>query len=307
MQIVQQNWGQKGLLVLRAIILGIVLQFSFGAVGAAENLGHLFDRGKLLATGGVSQVEGAGGSGLTTWALITGYGSERGIGVNAHHTFVALNDFTLNSTGVAVGLFDKVELSFARQWFDTGSAGGRLGLGEGFDFTQDVIGAKVRLFGDALYEQDNVLPQVSVGAQYKKAGNPSILSALGVSRDNDVDFYVSATKAYLEESLIVAATGRYTRANHFGLLGYGAIGDDARELQFEGSLVYMLQHNLVLGFDYRTKPDKLAFAEEGDAKALYMAWFPSKYFSVTLAGVDLGPIALQGRQKGLYVSVQTGF
>ena len=35
-----------------------------------------FDQGKLLATGGVSQVEGAGGGGLGAWALISGYGSD---------------------------------------------------------------------------------------------------------------------------------------------------------------------------------------------------------------------------------------
>jgi hypothetical protein len=32
----------------------------------------LFDSGKLLATGGVSQIEGAGGGGLASWAMITG-------------------------------------------------------------------------------------------------------------------------------------------------------------------------------------------------------------------------------------------
>ena len=36
----------------------------------------LFDEGKLLATGGVSAVEGEGG-GLAPWALITGYGPAR--------------------------------------------------------------------------------------------------------------------------------------------------------------------------------------------------------------------------------------
>ena len=32
--------------------------------------------GKLLLTGGVTQIEGAGGGGLTPWALIGGYGSD---------------------------------------------------------------------------------------------------------------------------------------------------------------------------------------------------------------------------------------
>ena len=39
-----------------------------------------FDQGKLLATGGVSAVEGEGGGGLTPWALISGYGTRDGVG-----------------------------------------------------------------------------------------------------------------------------------------------------------------------------------------------------------------------------------
>ncbi len=38
------------------------------------------DLGKLTATGGVSQIEGAGGGGLMLWALITGYGSRDSYG-----------------------------------------------------------------------------------------------------------------------------------------------------------------------------------------------------------------------------------
>ena len=41
-----------------------------------------FDQGKLLATSGVTQVVGAGGGGLASWALITGYGTDHGVGAN---------------------------------------------------------------------------------------------------------------------------------------------------------------------------------------------------------------------------------
>ena len=49
------------------LLLGVAAQPAFAD--------DLFDGGKLLATGGVSQVEGAGGGGLANWALITGYGT----------------------------------------------------------------------------------------------------------------------------------------------------------------------------------------------------------------------------------------
>lgn len=279
------------------------------AVSAQYPNESVWDQGKLVGTGGVTQVEGAGGSGLTTWALITGYGTERGIGINAHHTFVALDDFTLNSTGVAVGLYDRLELSATRQWFGTGEAGGRLGLGEDFTFGQDIWGAKLRLFGDAIYTQDSWLPQVALGLQYKDASKQTVLDALGAARSNDMDFYLSATKAILKHSLFISATARLTRANQFGLLGFGSRGPEGngRSLQIESSLAYMIRRNLILGADYRSKPDNLAFAKEGDAAAIYLAYFPNKHVSVTVAAVDLGDIAQQGRQRGFYVSLQMGF
>src|SRR3954468_7971469 len=68
-----------------------------------------FDQGKLLATGGVSAIEGEGGGGLVPWALITGYGTRDGVGINIHHTYVGLPDYQLVSPGIAVGLFDRLE------------------------------------------------------------------------------------------------------------------------------------------------------------------------------------------------------
>lgn len=75
------------------------------------------DMGKLLATGGVSQLEGAGGGGLTPWALITGYGTKDSYGGNAHVTQVSTQDYTLKTVGVALGVADRVELSIAKQTF----------------------------------------------------------------------------------------------------------------------------------------------------------------------------------------------
>ena len=92
--------------------------------------------GKLLLTGGVTQVEGTGGGGLTPWALIGGYGTRDQIGANAYYTRVGLDDYTLDSYGALVGLYDRVEFSVARQRFDTENVGAALGLGRGFTFTR---------------------------------------------------------------------------------------------------------------------------------------------------------------------------
>ena len=61
----------------------------------------------------------------------------------------------------------------------------------------DTLGAKVRVFGDAVYEQDSPWPQVAVGLQYKKNTDMAIPTAVGAKKGSDTDFYVAATKVWL--------------------------------------------------------------------------------------------------------------
>lgn len=268
---------------------------------------HMPDQGRLLATGGVSQVEGAAGGGLTPWAVVTGYGSNKSYGGNAFYTQTNLDSFTFRSAGAAVGLRNRVEVSYAQQQFDTRDTGPKLGLKQGYTFKQDIIGAKVRVMGDAVYDQDTWKPQIAVGAQYKKSQNGSLVKALGATSDSGVDVYVSGTKLLLDKNMLLTATLRGTKANQLGLLGFGGDQKDSYTAQFEGSAAFMLSKRVVVGADYRTKPDNLGFAPENSAKAAYIAYFPSKHASLTLAGVDMGHVANQKRQRGLYVSAQVGF
>ncbi|KFN46028.1 DUF3034 family protein [Arenimonas metalli] len=263
--------------------------------------------GKLLLTGGVSQVEGSAGGGLTPWAVIGGYGTRDQIGANAFYTKVNVDDYALDSYGVLVGFYDRVELSFSRQEFDTEAVGGALGLGNGFTFTQDTIGVKVKVAGDAVLEQDSWLPQIAVGAQYKKNDQPGVLAFVGARDDSGVDYYVSATKLYLAQSLLLNGTVRFTKANQFGILGFGGDRNDDYEAQFEASAAYLLSRNLAIGAEYRTKPDNLGIATEDDAWDVFVAWAPIKNVSLTVAYVDLGNIVIRDEQRGVYASLQVGF
>lgn len=263
--------------------------------------------GKLLLTGGVSTIEGSGGGGLATWATTTGYGAQDGMGGNIHATYVNVPDYELRSIGAAVGLWDWVELSVARQEFDTGATGAALGLGKGFTFGQDIYGVKVKLIGDAVYAQDSWLPQISVGAQYKKNDQGAVITAVGGRDDHGTDVYVAATKLFLGQSLLVSGAVRWTKANQTGLLGFGGDANDDVKPQFEGSVGYLLSRNLVVGAEYRTKPDNLGFAREDDWVDVYAAYALNKHLSVTAAYVDLGAIATFKDQRGLYVSLQVGF
>lgn len=262
---------------------------------------------KLLATAGVTQIEGAGGGGLVPWALITGYGTRDAVGGNAHYTFVGQRGFTLQTGGVAIGLYDRVEISYARQWFDTRGTGARLGLGSGFTFHQDIVGVKVRLYGDAVYDQDRWMPQVALGIQYKANDRGSVLRAVGARDSDGVDVYVAATKLLLDSSLLLNATVRATRANQFGILGFGGDRHDGYSAQFEGSAAYLLTRNLAVGGEYRTKPNNLRFAAEDNAWDVFGVWFLNKNVSATLAYTRLGRIATEPGRGGAYMSVQVGF
>ncbi len=266
-----------------------------------------FESGKLLATGGVSNVEGAGGGGISTWALITGYGTKDGVGGNAHFTYLPLSNYTVRSTGAAIGFFNRVEVSYSHLWFDTGSTGAKLGLGRGFTFEQDVVGVKARIFGDIVYDQDTWLPQVSAGAEYKTTNQANVLRAIGARDNQGVDFYVAASKLFLGQSLLVNAAVRMTRANQIGILGFGGPRGNSYEPQLEASVAYLVAKNVAIGGEYRTMPSNLGFTKASDWKTAYVAWFISKNASVTVAYANLGTIATFKNQQGVYLSAQIGF
>jgi hypothetical protein len=273
----------------------------------AKAQSSLLDGGKLLLTQGISTIEGASGGGLASWATIAGYETRDGIGANAHATYVDVNDYTLRDFGAAVGFFNRVEFSYTREEFDTGSTGAKLGLGRNFTFDQDVYGAKLRLIGDLVYDQDTWLPQIAVGVQYKKNDQNAIIHAVGGKSDQGTDYYVAATKLFLDQSLVVDATIRYTKANQTGLLGFGGDRNSGYSPEFEGSLGYLLTKQLVVGGEYRTKPNNLGFAKESDWWDLFVAYAFNKHISATLAYADLGDIATFKSQHGVLVSLQAGF
>jgi hypothetical protein len=289
-------------IVRRGLVILVLM-----AIAACLRPAAAQESGRLLATSGVSQVEGQAGGGLVPWAVITGYGTRDAVGGNLHATYVGLGDFGLTTAGASLGLYDRLELSYAHEWFDTRSAGGRLGLGDGYTFNMDVAGAKLRLFGDVVYDQDSWLPEIALGTQFKATDSHAILHAIGARSPDGVDVYLAATKLFLAESLLVNATIRATKANQFGLLGFGGDRDRGYSAEFEGSAALLLSKRIAIGAELRTKPDNLGFASERTAFDVFAAYFVTKNVSLTLAFADLGPIARQGEQNGFYLSVQTGF
>lgn len=281
--------------------------------------------GKLVLTGGVTTVEGSAGGGITPWAVIGTQATETEVGVATHFTRVETRDYSLNSYGVMLGVNERFEFSLAEQSLDTGITGIGLGL-PGLKLKQQIYGAKFRVTGDAILDSDTWMPQVAVGLQHKRldaGGLAPTLDALG-AKDSGTDFYVSATKLFLTQGVLVNGTLRATKANQNGLLGFGAqLGGASDSYSFmpEVSVAKLLAHNLAIGAEYRRMPNKLEAAGQAaglgnglrsdDWMDLFVAWAPTKNFSLTAAYVDLGrivPATTNGRQQtGVYLSAQLAF
>ncbi len=262
--------------------------------------------GKLMLTNGVSTIEGSSGGGISTWALIAGNETADGIGGSAHVTAIALPDYRWRSYGAAIGVEDRLELSYARQNLDTRNVGAALGIGRNYVLDQDVFGAKIRVAGDAVYGSA-YLPQIAIGMQYKHNLDAPIAAAVGARHASGVDFYAAASKLLLRQSILLGATARYTNANQNGLLGFGGDRGRNRTLQFEGTVGYQLSRRVILGTEYRSKPDNLGFARENDWKTAYAAYAVTRNLTATAAYVDLGSIATADRQRGGFLSLQAAF
>ncbi len=297
------------------------------ASAAAFCAGAQAETGKLLLTGGVSSIDGAAGGGLTPWAVIGSNATDGEIGGSAYISNLGTKDYGFNFYGATVGIKDRFELSIGQQDMDTRATGTALGV-PGLRLKQTIIGAKVKVAGDAILDSDTLMPQIAVGLQYKTlagSGLNATLDALGAKRSG-VDFYVSATKLFLGQSLLLNATLRATKANQNGLLGYGASlggSENSYSLQPEFSIGYLVSKNVVVGAEYRTMRNKLvkagnaAFAtttgplRSEDWKDIFIAWAPTKNVSLTLAYVDLGVVVpattASRKQQGVYVSAQLAF
>lgn len=259
---------------------------------------------RLVATGGGSMIEGGSGGGIVPWATVAGYSSEGEWGGAAFITRVDSGDYRLDSRGLALGWGNRLELSVTDQRFELPTLASALALPTD-RFRQRVIGAKLRLYGDLVYDD---WPQISLGVQHKKQRDFLVPSLVGAKDDSDIDWYLAASRLWLGgaagRNLLTNLTVRSTRANQTGLLGFGGDRKSSRSVVAEASVAVLLNRHWAVGAEYRQKPDNLGFAHEDDWRDVFVAWFPNKTVSVVAAWADLGSIATLQGQEAWYVSIQ---
>ena len=320
---------------------------AIAALGAWGMTSAHADGSRLLATSGVTEVGGSTGGGIVPWAIISGYDTGDEVGGSASGTFVRVPNYSLSSLGASVGIHNRVEISVAHENLNVGLEGLTSALGPNLGnptISMDVLGVKARLFGDILYTP---YPQVSVGIKYKKnndfttnvfGSGVGIPLALGAASDHGTDFYVAATKVFLNglfhRVTLVNLTVRGTKANAMGLLGFGTNGttgpfgspsgtnglgtksDNRYHAELEGSAAVFLRPDVALGGEFRQQPDNMRYptnaakttiGHPGMMKDVFVAYFPNKSMSLTAAYADLGPLPFQASNKGMYLSLNATF
>jgi len=263
--------------------------------------------GRLLATGGATQIEGSAGGGIVPWAVLSGYATENQNGGTAFLTYVNTGDYSLWCVGGAFTFHNRIELSAAEQRLHLGTLAEELKL-PGAELRQQVFGLKVRLYGDAVYTK---APEISAGVQFKHNLDFTIPKLVGAKQSSGTDVYISATKVFLAAAagrhLVLNGTLRATKANQIGLLGFGSAGHDSYTIVPEASAAFLLNNSVAAGAEYRVKPDHLAFSREDNWSDYFIAYFPNKNVAFVVAIAQLGTIATLPHQSGLYFSVQASY
>lgn len=327
------------------------------ACASAPASAGFYNDGKVFLTGGVFTVDGAGGGGAVPWATITGYGTRDGINGGIGFTYVSLPNYDLNFIGGSVGFYDRFELSYVNVKLSTDLpivdlvgliAGDTNGLDAwNSQLHMQTFGAKLRLFGDAVYTSDSWIPQVAIGALWKENDTPEFVGFLQGAETKDYEVYLAATKIFFPLSTLVNVTARYTSANQIGLTGFGVCYtggteprdcENEKELRWEVSIAHLLNKQFAIGAEWQQHGDNLdgksinlsgidltavtnllgavgldnvedalTQQDESDWFDFFFAYAPSKNYSITLAYLMLGNIAVAQDQNGLYLALHATF
>ncbi len=342
----KKNQHSASARIIRKVVVGASVAMACGmgalmlplAAHAASFFSQkdLFGQGRPAGTGGVTTINGAAGGGVVPWALISGYGAAGQIGFTAFFTNFTTANYVGNAYGVSAGISNRVEVSIAQQNFSLGNTGPYLAsvlgapygtagspanaggiLQDNAAINQDIVGVKVRVFGNTIYQQHTWMPQIAVGAQYHHNEDGALMTALG-TKSSGMSYYLALTKVWMKglfgHATLLDFTLDATRANYNGLFGfqgpYG--GDTSYHYEPEVSAGIFLNPKVVLGGEYRAMPQNElnvgpALSQTSAWKDVYVAYIPNKNLSLTFAYAMLGHISGVPNNNGLYASLTTSF
>jgi hypothetical protein len=253
-------------------------------------------------------VEGSGGILLTNSAyLVNPSEDDKAFGLpSVGATYVNLgNGRHLEAYTMTETLWGRLELGYSLERFDLGDLPWDLETATGIDIHEDSVdlhnlNARVLLLKEGDFGQ-SWLPALTLGVHYKQNSNIEdidrrllgTLESAGIKDEDGVDVTLYATRLItsLARPLLINVGLRSTEAAHTGLLGF----TDDRKTVFEANFGVLVLDNLVIGGEYRQKPDEYTripglIEDEDDWWDVFVTYVVNDHMTVSAAYAHLGDV-----------------
>ena len=211
-------------------------------------------------------VEGNGGVFITPMAyLVNPSQGDQWLGLpSGVFSFASIGDKSFVSTGVTMTFFKRIELGFAHESLGLGSWPKDVLKATGMDLGTQTVRMNTFSLRGMIVEEQGWMPAVTVGAHFKFNENiwdvdddlGGACKALGVEKDEGWEGTLTVSKTFtgiLPRPFILSVGIRNTDAAQTGLLGFTG----HRDTVLEANAVFFLTDRLLLGAEYRQKPDRL--------------------------------------------------
>ncbi|WP_096893870.1 DUF3034 family protein [Candidatus Scalindua japonica] len=208
--------------------------------------------------------------------------------------------FTVNET-----LWGRFELGYALNHFGLGKLPEDIETATGVNTIEDSVylhnfNARLQLLQEGEFKK-SWMPALTLGIHYKKNEDTSVIdkrlggvfSDIGIEDNDGVDVTLYASKMItsLSRPLMLNAGIRSTEAAQIGLFGF----TDERRTVFEGNFGVLVLDNLVIGGEYRQKPDEFdaisgLVEEEDDWWDGFITYIASDNLTMSVAFANFGDV-----------------
>lgn len=208
--------------------------------------------------------------------------------------------FTISET-----LWGRFELGYALNHFGLGKLPEDIEAATGVNTIEDSVylhnfNARLQLLKEDAFKKP-WMPALTVGIHYKHNDDTDVIDRrlggaftdIGIKDNNGVDLTLFASKMikFLPRPLMLNAGVRSTEAAQIGLFGF----TEDRRTVFEGNFGIMVLDNLVIGGEYRQKPDEFdtlpgLVEEEDDWWDGFITYIASDNLTMSIAYANFGDV-----------------
>ncbi|MDR4506354.1 MAG: DUF3034 family protein [Candidatus Scalindua sp.] len=208
--------------------------------------------------------------------------------------------FTVSET-----LWGRLEFGYSLNHLDLGDLPRDIRAGTGIDTIEDSIymhnfNTRFQILKEGDFKK-SWMPALTLGLHYKNNNDSEVidrrlqggLNAIGIKDDDGVDVTLYASKMItsLPRPLMINVGVRSTEAAQIGLLGF----TENRKTVFEGNFGVLALDNLVIGGEYRQKPDQYdkipgLIAEEDDWWDGFITYIANDHLTMSIAYMHFGDL-----------------